>query len=167
MAPDPTSKTILPIDYIEKAIKAKSLNRSLYRRVSALWRAWQADTAQPRESISLSPGEVEALDFIDYQLSDEQKVACTQWAEELGAGILDLPDEVVRAGYRITFTHDEKNGCVVVTVLGRAVSNPNYNKAMTTRHSDIRRALEMALFKQIVVFEYESWGPTDVENMFG
>lgn len=107
------------------------------------------------------------MDFVDYQLSAEEKVACDLWQESLGGAYDECPNEVVHAGYRITFTHDDKNKCIVVTVIGRTPSNPNYDKAMTSRHVDIAQALAMALYKVIVIFNYESWGATNIETMFG
>lgn len=107
------------------------------------------------------------MDFIDYQLSADEKDACRLWREAQASAYNDFPNQVVLAGYRITFTHDEKNDCVVVTIIGRATACPNYNKAMTTRHADIDTALMMALYKQIVIFDYESWGVTDTETLYG
>lgn len=167
MAPDPTGKLDLPLKDVETALYTKHLTRSMYKRIRASWMEWLTATGQPRKPISLSPGEESALDFIDYQLSSDEKDASQVWREGLAGQYGDCANQVVHAGYRITFTHDEKNDCVVVTLIGRAKDCPNYNKAMTTRHRDIDKALEMALFKQIQIFAYDSWGSTNSEALFG
>ena len=164
---DPVSNTIIPLKHIDQMIRDIRVSRSDYLAIRAAWFGWLEETGQPHKPMQLSPGEETTMDFIDYQLSAEEKAACTPWMEAQGSNYFHLPNEVVHDGYRITFTHDEKNGCVVVTFIGRATSCPNYGKAMSTRHADIATALMMALYKQIVVFAYGSWGTTDVENLFG
>ncbi|MCK5643811.1 MAG: hypothetical protein KAJ19_23630 [Gammaproteobacteria bacterium] len=164
---DPTENPRIPLADIEEILVAKRLTRSLYLRVRARWFEWLEQTGQPHKPIMLSPGEESALDFIDYQLSAEEKASCVAWRESLGIAYLDCPNDVVHEGYRITFTFDDKNECVVVTLIGRAKTCPNFGKAMTSRHVDIDQALMMALYKQIVVFNNETWGSTDAEAMFG
>lgn len=166
MSTDPNI-TWIPLDDIDKLLRAKAIERPLYMRTRVRWLTWLGMTGQPNKPISLSPTEEASLDFIDYQLSAEEKDACEAWKESLGGDFLNCPDDVVQAGYRITFTFDDKNNCIVVTVIGRATDCPNYNKAMTTRHSNIQKALTMAMYKQIVVFDYQSWGATDAESLFG
>lgn len=160
-------ETVVPLDHVYKMLTAKHLTRTEYLEIRRRWFGWLTDTGQQRKPMKLSPSEELSMDFIDYQLSAEEKDACVVWMETLGNDYRECPNEVVHAGYRITFTHDEKHDCVVVTLIGRATDCPNYNKAMTTRHVDIATALMMALYKQIVVFEYASWGSTNTESMFG
>ncbi len=164
---DPIDRPRIPLKDVEAILFAKPITRGLYSRVRASWMEWLQSTGQPRMPISLSPGEEDAMDFIDYQLSDEEKEACTTWREAQAGHYEELANQVVHAGYRITFTYDEKNECVVVTLIGRTQSCPNYNKAMTTRHINIEKALMMALYKQVVVFDYETWGETSNEQLFG
>lgn len=157
----------LPLNEISIVLFTERLSQSRYIKTTSEIRRWQLRHYGSTYPISLSKQELETMEFVDYQLSDDEKSACSTWSELPSTDLLEEANNICADGYRITFTRDKKNSCVVVTVIGKTVGNSNDNRGMSTRHATIEIALLMAVYKHIEIFNGGEWSESDPQSMFG
>lgn len=152
---------------LDSLMASSKITRTQYLHIKREWSDWLRTTRQRNYSPSIGEAEMAAMTFIDYLLSQDEKEQASAYLSESQEGLMAALDQVVDDGYRVAFTYDTKNKCVMVTLIGKTTANPNFDRAMTTRHKDVQTALRMALFKHNVVFESGSWGSAEGDAIFG
>lgn len=115
----------------------------------------------------LHTGSIDSMIFADYKLSETEKAAATEWFDGDIESLLDQINEVILTGYRFNISFDGKNQAVTVSVIGRDEAGPNEGKCMVTRHATVLRAVILALYKHMVIFQGGPWGGQSAENNWG
>ena len=157
----------VPFEAIQTLLATARLDRKSFIINRALVKSWHESVVGQYYPISVSEEAYKHMEFVDYQLSNEEMEKAQDWLDPDDAKLSTMVNEALQDGYRVTFTQDAKNNCVVVTVIGKAAGNANHNRGMTTRHATVRAALHLAMFKHYEIFKGGSWGESQAENMFG
>ena len=156
-----------PLDLIEKSMPSLRLSRAdhytLYTRLRR-WDTWLQSHSPHKLRLSRS---MDDMEFVDYKLSAEEKAAAVELYGDDVEKLLDAQNQLNIGGYRTTFSYDQKNSCAIVSMIGRDVESPNYDKCMTTRHGTIRMALIYAVYKQVMIFTGKAWSDEGNESLWG
>lgn len=158
---------LYPIDVVSLLLYTKHLTQAQYQSCREEWIAYHKQWGRKWYPLSLRPGEETTMDFIDYKLTGEEMEEALLWPEGQGPELFEHLDTIVKSGYRIAYVLDKKNNCITVTFIGKSHDNPNHDKAMSTKHSTVLKALQVALYKHLVIFRGDAWGDLDSEGRFG
>lgn len=83
--------------------------------------------------------------FVNIPLFSQDKKAIKKMSAENG-DVWALIDDILGSGYKVTFTRDFENDCVIVSLTGwDEMTKPNDGLTMTQRHADPRIAFLAAL----------------------
>lgn len=84
--------------------------------------------------------------FVNVALFSQDKQAIKKMANENG-DVWPLLDDLLQQGYKVTFTADFENDCVICSLTGwDEMTAPNDGLTMTQRHADPRIAFLASLF---------------------
>lgn len=164
-----TSQVARPVPFmqIEYILRTRHLDRQGYLEARKAIKAWHLTTVGRHEQITPQGAQTENMKFIDCKLTEEQIKDAQEWCSVDDPKLSTIVNETLLDGYRVTFTFDMKNDCIVVTLIGRTSDCPNKDMAMTTRHGTVRRALHLAMYKQQVIFKGGAWGEISSESQYG
>lgn len=164
-----TSATPPPVPYqsIYTLLVTSNLNRDTFLTARDAIKAWNEATVGAHKQLTLSDQEASDMKFVDHKLTPDDQEAAAAWCDPDDPKLSTIVNETLLDGYRVTFTYDMKNKCIVVTLIGRTADCPNKDLGMTTRHGTVRHALHLAMYKHHVVFDAGAWGDTEVETQYG
>lgn len=171
MGRDPTAETDrlrIPFEAIQVVLRTANLTRTQYVWATRSIRAWcrgqQIDVYPLFRDPTLG---ADVMDFVDYQMTPEELATCKDWTDPNTVEFHALLDGIIKDGYRISFTYDKKNRCVVSTLIGKTDECLNVGKAMSSRHATVARAVQISVYKQVVIFSNGEWGDSDPNTLYG
>jgi hypothetical protein len=128
---------------------------------------WQISVLGHPYPIQMTKAEEDNMKFVDRQLTTEEMEQAGEWMESDSTEFLDLVNDLLENGYRVTMSRDFKNQCYVVTLMGKTNDNINKDMALATRHGSVAAALHLALYKHIVLYGGGEWSGGGPESLFG
>lgn len=163
----PDDALFLPYAQIDRAIRLRRPTREEYTELRTLFTSWLRSLYGENYWEVVSRPGVNSMEFVDYQLTHDQKEEALSLLAEGIEPVLEQANALMLNGYRFTFTYDRKNDCVIVSIMGKEKDNVNYGKCMTSRHRDVEHALAIAVYKQSVIFQTEAWSESRPEERYG
>lgn len=167
MMPDKQYHLPPPFAEIDEAIRMVKPTQADYLRIRTKVTEWFKSVLGTNMALQMGEERVAEMNFVDYQMTAEEIAEADGWAESNPHLVDELTNQLLTEGYRITFTWDSKNDCVVVSIIGKTRDNPNYDLCMTTRHASVRQTMTLALHKHFNIFANQAWSEQAPDSRFG
>ncbi|MCK5566230.1 MAG: hypothetical protein KAJ07_13380 [Planctomycetes bacterium] len=95
--------------------------------------------------------------FADYRLDEKEKKAFINWEKENGDDLFDHIQVLLHADHKVSITYSDKDQTTIVSVTCWAEMTANYGYCTSSRHSDPRVALSIAVYKILVILADTIW----------
>lgn len=105
--------------------------------------------------------------FVNVRVERAEKDKVAKWASRKGFDYLAELEHLVQAGYKIGVSWDNRNDCFIVSITCWEEGTENYAHCFSTRHGNIKRAIELMLFKVNVLLEESPWGEVSQADDWG
>ena len=110
-----------------------------------------------RKSNSRNPKDWSDYEFADIKLSDADKDHFKMLSEEETTELTDCVATLLEGEYKITFTGDKRNDCVICSVTSRDPTDVNFGYVLTSRSSNWYEALLLSAFKHLYLCDGGNW----------
>lgn len=107
------------------------------------------------------------VSFVGVRVSRDVKAKFDKWVTREAFDWLDELEHQLQAGIKVGVTWDRKNDCFIVSATNWIEGDENYGWCFSTRNSSVQKALQLALYKLLVVLEGCVWEEHDVKDDFG
>lgn len=94
--------------------------------------------------------------FVNYDLTPDDKTAFKDWFHENLADVWDFVDKLLDGGYHVSIKWDTYNSCYGAFLICKSQTSPNRGCILTGRGKTSLSALMGALYRHYVIFE-EAW----------
>lgn len=105
--------------------------------------------------------------FCAISLDTEGKEKARAWLEKNGKDIDTLATDMVRDGWKTTFTWDADNDCFIASATQRDEDHRNYDICVTSRAGTMWDALMLNYYKIYVLYKNQSLPTERAKNSFG
>lgn len=98
------------------------------------------------------------FDFVEINLSEEDKADFKKLYAEHPSNLLNSLDEMTKNGYKVSLTYDTSNNCVIASLTCKEPLDANFNYILSARSSDTYEALALVLYKHYYLSDDGDWG---------
>jgi len=107
--------------------------------------------------LNMAKHKFEPVEFVDRQLTESEKKAYKKWSVENNEDTFAYLDQLVLSQCKLSMSYNERNQAAAVSITCKDTGDENYNRCVTSRHSNIADCLLVALFKHFVVLFERDW----------
>jgi hypothetical protein len=97
------------------------------------------------------------VEFIEFRLTQEDAPIYEAWWAKEQEHVAVNTENLLNSGYKLSFTPDFENACIIVTVIGKSCGGANEGRAFSSRSDDWLDALGMCLYKHFVLAAADEW----------
>jgi len=106
-----------------------------------------------KEAVKPAATNTNAVQFINYELPEEERRRFKAWAHENAGEILTLLEKLLDDGYGFSCKWDDYGNCAAAFIQCRSETSPNKGWLLTGRGSTAFSAIAGALYRHYVLFE--------------
>lgn len=105
--------------------------------------------------------------FVQYRLNEEEKRHFLLWWEENDDDLDTMVEQLCAIDIKVTLSCSVKTETYNATATSRRDSDVNYNRCLSSRAGDLRKAIAIMCYKHYVIFASGQWDPSNTEDDWG
>lgn len=126
-----------------------------------------ASTRGEKEERIVAKRDRPQVKFVGIRVTTEVKAKFEKWTQRASFDWLEELEHQLQAGLKVGTSWDRKNQCYIVSLTNWIEDDDNYGWCFSTRHSDVRQAFQLMLYKLLVVLDGLVWEEHDAKDDFG